>query len=233
MSAQVETIRVEPRNHRGWPKTKQQLSWAIAHIRDGLSPHAAALKVGYTKKSAQKNSFKLSKQMQPFLVFLQEQKNEVADRRYNASTTRVLDEIVALAFANHADYVREVSIDGLPHLIGKSLTDLDDREQLCVQSWKVEKITTDDGPDLDYQYVLHDKAHSLFALGKHLGMFNEKIMLEITQRRAMARRVNFSELPTETIEEIMTTLNEFKELAKNASAIPSTATEVVESPGAV
>jgi hypothetical protein len=54
-------------------------------------------------------------------------------------------------------------------------------------------------------------------------------MLELTHRQAMARRVRFSDLPTEKIEEIMTTLKEFKELALNGQAIPGTAVEVVES----
>jgi len=200
-----------------------QLDWALAHITEGLSAHAAALKAGYSKGTAQKVSYQMVDKMQPFLGFLQEKKNALAERRYNASTTRVLDEITAMAFMNHADYVREVSIDGIPHLIGKPLTELTDREQLAVQSWKIVKVSTDDGPQLDYQYVLADKAQNLFMLGKHLGMFNEKIMLELTHRQAMARRVRFSDLPTEKIEEIIETLKEFKELALNGKAIEGTA----------
>ncbi len=226
MSQQLEQIKVEPRNTRGWPKNQLQLDWALAHITEGLSVHAAALKAGYSPGTAQKVSYQLVDKMGPFLGFLQEKKNALAERRYNASTTRVLDEITAMAFMNHADYVREVSIDGIPHLIGIPLTELKDREQLAVQSWKIVKISTDDGPALDYQYVLADKAQNLFMLGKHLGMFNEKIMLELTHRQAMARRVRFSDLPTDKIEEIMETLQEFKELALNGKAIEGTATLV-------
>ena len=228
MSQQLEPIKVEPRNKRGWPTTKQQLDWALAHIGEGLSPHAAAIKAGYSAKYAHKKSHGLVTKMGPFLVVLQERKNELAERRYNSSTTRVLDEITAMAFQNHADYVREVTIDSLPYLIGKHLHDLTEREQFCVQSYKIVKVETDDGPQLDYQYVLADKAQNLFMLGKHLGMFNEKIMLELTHRQAMARRVKFSDLPTEKIEEIMETLKEFKELALNGSAIEGTAVEVVD-----
>lgn len=227
MSQQLE-IQVEPRNTRGWPKTRQQLDWALAYSTEGLSPHDAALKAGYSAQYAHKKAFKLATLMNPFLVSLQERKNELADRRYNSSTTRVLDEITAMAFMNHADYVREVTIKGLPYLIGIPLKELSDREQLCVQSWKIVSVETDDGPALDYQYVLSDKAQNLFMLGKHLGMFNEKIMLELTHRQAMARRVQFSDLPTEKIEEIMETLKRFKELAMNGEAIEGTAVEVVE-----
>lgn len=233
MSQQLEVIQVEPRNTRGWPKTKQQLDWAVAHIGEGLSAHAAALKVGYSTKTAQKKSHLMVTMLKPFLVVLQERKNQTAERRYNSSTTRVLDEITAMAFQNHADYVREVTIDGLPYLIGKHLNDLTEREQFCVQSYKIAKVETDDGPQLDYQYVLADKAQNLFMLGKHLGMFNEKIMLELTHRKAMARRVKFSDLPTEKIEEIMETLKEFKELALNGQAIESTAVEVVDPEGSL
>ena len=65
-------------------------------------------------------------------------------------------------------------------------------------------------------------------LGKHLGMFNEKIMLELTHRAAMDRRVRFSDLPTEKIQEIMETLKQFKELALNGGAIEGEAVEVVD-----
>ena len=205
-----------------------QLDWALGHITEGLSVHAAALQAGYSEKTAKAVSYKLTSTLAPFLGFLQEKKNALAERRYNATTTRVLDEITAMAFMNHADYVREVSIDEVPHLIGIPLTELTERQQLAVQSWKIVKISTDDGPALDYQYVLADKAQNLFMLGKHLGMFNEKIMLELTHRQAMARRVRFSDLPTDKIEEIMETLKEFKELALNGQAIPGTAVEVVE-----
>ncbi len=228
MTQQLEVIQVEPRNTRGWPKTKQQLDWAVAHIGEGLSAHAAALKVGYSTKTAQKKSHLMVDRLKPFLVVLQERKNETAERRYNSSTTRVLDEITAMAFMNHADYVREVTIKGLPYLIGIPLKELSDREQLCIESWKIVTVETDDGPALDYQYVLSDKAQNLFMLGKHLGMFNEKIMLELTHRQAMSRRVKFSDLPTEKIEEIMETLKEFKELALNGQAIEGTAVEVVD-----
>lgn len=228
MTQQLEVIQVESRNSRGWPKTQQQLDWALAHVGEGLTPHAAALKVGYSAQYAHKKSHILASNMQPFLVVLQERKNSTADRRYNSSTTRVLDEITAMAFMNPADYVREVKVGGLPYLIGIPLKDLSDREQFCVQSWKIVQVDTDDGPALDYQYVLTDKAQNLFTLGKHLGMFHEKIMLELTHRAALAKRVRFSDLPTEKIEEIMQTLQEFKELAMNGQAIDGEAVEVVD-----
>lgn len=228
MSKPVEKIEFIPRNTRGWPKTKQQLEWALAIVQKGMSAQGAALYVGYAKKTAAINTPRMSREMRPFLVFLQARKNAVAERQYDATTTRVLREITIIAFSNHADYVREVVIDGLPHLIGKPITDLSEEQQICVSSWKTELVATDDGDALDYKYVLYDKSQNLFALGKHLGMFNEKIMLELTHREAQAKRTNFSDLSTDKIMEIMETLKQFKDMAKNANSIPSTAIDVTE-----
>lgn len=218
---QVEKIEFEPRNSRGWPKTQQQLDWALYHIRDGMPVYAAAIKAGYSKKSAAKQGYQLVDQMRPFLAFLQERKNEQAERRYNATTTRVLREITALAFSNRADYVRRVTVGGLPQWVGRPIDELSEEAQLCVESFTIEYVETDDeGTVSDFKYVLHDKTQNLFALGKHLGMFNEKIMLELSHREAQARRVKFSDLPTDTIVEMMETLQQYKEMAKDAAAIP-------------
>lgn len=208
----VETIRVEPRNTRGWPKTKQQLAWGKARIQKGLTAHGACLDVGYSVKYAQKKSHELERAMTPFLAYLQERKNEVAEKRYDATTERVLLEIASIAFSNPQDYVRSVVKDNVPILIGKPLNELDPEASLAVKSWNVERIETDDGPALDYKYVLYNKRSALIDLGRHLGMFNERILLEMNLRHAHIHRIDYSSVPTDKLAEIIETLSKFKEI---------------------
>lgn len=232
MSTQVERIEFEPRNTRGWPKNQMQLDWALYHIKDSMSGYAAAIRAGYAPQTANKKSYQFTQQMKPFLAFLQERKNQQVERRYDVTTTRVLRSITAIAFSKHSDYVRRVTKDGLPYWVGKPVDELSEEAQLAVQSYEIHYIKTDnEGTVPDFKYTLYDRPQSQFALGKHLGMFNEKIMLELSHREAQAKRTKFSELPTETIQEIMSTLQAFKEMARNATAIPGEFKEITDQSG--
>lgn len=48
----VLDVTVDSQNRRGWPKTDRQLQWAYLHIMDGLTAHDAALRVGYSRSTA-------------------------------------------------------------------------------------------------------------------------------------------------------------------------------------
>lgn len=219
VSATAEAIQIEPRNTKGWPRTKQQLDFAILVIQQGMKPYPAAMKAGYSKKTAKVSSHKLAKQLRPFFAFLQEKKNEVAANHYDATTSRILHEMSAIGLQNVKDYIRVVKVNKIPQLIGKSVTDLTDAQALAVESWEVESIKTDDGPDFDYRYVLHDKASALVNLGKHLGMFSEKLMLDLNMRQSQARALDFSALPQDELEAVIKTLEGIQQKAAKARAI--------------
>lgn len=221
-------IRIEPGNTRGWPKTKRQLDWALNVVEKQMDYQAAAIAAGYARSSAQKWSFKMVDTLRPFLAYLQQKKNAIVERDFEVTTNRVLREITALAMSNHANYIRRVMVNGKPYWAGKPIDELSETEQVAVKSYTVGYVTTDDEGEVpDFKYELHDKPQNVFMLGKHMGMFNEKIMLELGHREAQAKRFKFSELPTEEIELIMETLEKFKrkalEAGKDANAIPGEA----------
>ena len=210
----LDTIRVEPNNTRGWPKNKRQLLWAKARVQDGKSAMQAARSAGYSESFANQRAHKLDKTMAPFLGFLQEKKNTMADARYDANTVRVLREITAIAFSNIQDYVIPVVFCDVAMLIGKPVDKLSNEAALAVKSYTTEIVETDDGQKLDYKYILYNKRSALVDLGRHLGMFNERILLEMKHRHAHVHRIDFSSVPTEDLEKIITTLEEFKGIAK-------------------
>lgn len=227
-SQQVEKIGFEPRNRRGWPKTQQQLDFALLYVEEALPAIKAAMEVGYAEKTAKKTAHSLVKNMRPFIAYLQKRKNDVAEQRYDASTSRVLREMTALALANKATYLRKViDSDDLPRWIGIPIDELSIDQQIAVESYNVEYVETKDGETVpDFQYKLYDKTHGVAMLGKHLGMFNEKIMLELSHKEAQSKLTKFSDLPTDQLLDIIDTLEDFKQMAKDAAAIDSTATEL-------
>lgn len=215
----AEAIQVEPQNTRGWPRTKMQLDFALNVVQQAMKPHAAMIVAGYSKKTSNVISHKMAAKLRPFLAFLQEKKNEVAAAHYDATTTRILHEMSAIGLQNVKDYIRVVKINGTSRLVGRPLNELTDPQALAVESWRAEDIQTDDGPDLDYKYVLHDKASALVNLGRHLGMFSEKLMLDLNMRQSQARSLDFSAMPQDELAAVITTLEEIRERAANARAI--------------
>lgn len=219
VSVPAEAIEFEPHNTRGWPRTKQQLAFAINVIQLSMKPYPAMMAAGYSKNTSNVKSHKLAAQLRPFFTFLQEKKNEVAATHYDATTTRILHEMSAIGLQNVKDYIRVVKVNKIPQLIGKPVTELTDAQALAVDSWEKEPIKTDDGPDFDFRYVLHDKASALVNLGKHLGMFSEKLMLDMNMRQSQARAIDFSAMPQDKLESVIKLLEGIQEDAAKARAI--------------
>lgn len=219
MSAPAEVIQVEPRNTRGWPRTKKQLDFALNVVQLAMVPHQAMIVAGYTKKTANVESHKLAAKLRPFLAFIQEKKNEIAAAHYDVTTTRILHEMSAIGLQNVKDYIRVVKVNGGVREIGKPVHELTNPQALAVDSWTVQEIKTDNGTELDYKYVLHDKHSALVNLGRHLGMFSEKLMLDLNMRQSQARAIDFSAMPQDELELVIKTLTEIQEKAAKARAI--------------
>lgn len=219
VSVTAEAIEVIPGNTKGWPRTKLQLVFALNVVQEAMNPHAAMVAAGYAKNSSKVRSHELAANLRPFLAFLQEKKNEVAATHYDATTTRILHEMSAIGLQNIKDYIRVVKVEKLPQLIGRPVNELTDSQALAVASWEKHPIKTDDGPDFDYKYVLHDKASALVNLGRHLGMFSEKLMLDLNMRQSQARSLDFSAMPQDELELVIKTLEGIQQKAAKARAI--------------
>ena len=219
MSVTAEAIEVIPGNTKGWPRTKLQLAFALNVVQEAMKPHAAMIHAGYSKNTSKVKSHKLAANLRPFLAFLQEKKNEVAATHYDATTTRILHEMSAIGLQNIKDYIRVVKVEKVPQLIGRPVNELTDSQALAVASWEKQPIETDDGPDFDYRYVLHDKASALVNLGRHLGMFSEKLMLDLNMRQSQARSLDFSAMPQDELELVIKTLEGIQQKAAKARAI--------------
>ena len=120
-----------------------------AAIRAGYSPHTA-------KDIASQNLAKLN--------ILAEINKKLAERskRTGVNQDRVVRELAKIAFV----------IDTLDATVKPTATD-DDRA--CIQSVKVKIMDGDKGSMEEREIKLADKVRALELLGKHLGMFKDKL----------------------------------------------------------
>lgn len=98
---------------------------------------------------------------------IQEMK-EALSVRTTITQQKVLEELAKIGFANYGDFV-EIDADGKTTVDVKKLT----KDQLAAIS-EMQVDTTKDGRQR-VRVKLHDKRAALMDIGKHLGMFREKI----------------------------------------------------------
>ena len=105
---------------------------------------------------------------------LQELQGKVAEKT-GITIERVLAELAKIGFANMGDYFR-VGHDGDPVVDFSKLTD---EQKAAIQEITVEDFYEGRGEDARQvrrvKFKLHDKKGALVDIGKHLGMFKEKV----------------------------------------------------------
>lgn len=203
---------IDRHNGRGWPKTKQQDVLCLALVVEGLSPVDAGRKAGYAETTVRKKIPTLVKQLAPYIAHLREAKSDVIQRNFDVTVDTVVEELAAMGFVNPKDYLRVVRYREVDMVIGKSPLDLTDDQAKAVATWDRVKVIVDGGYAFDYQYSFHDKRQSLRDMGQHLGMFNEKLILE--QRITKTYRVDLSQVPDDILEKWM------GELKTHAAQLP-------------
>lgn len=90
-------------------------------------------------------------------------------KRTGISQDRVLEEIAKLAFVNAADVIDMDSVTVLPGVAREDLA--------CIKSVKVKRTTKGKNVIEEREVQFYDKKASLELLGRHLGMFKDKVEL--------------------------------------------------------
>lgn len=162
--------------------TEKQKRFVEEYLID-LNATQAAIRAGYSPKTAEQIGYKLV------------QKSSVAEeisvakaersKRTSISQDRVLEELATIAFANGSDFARVVTKPETDEL-GRIIIDPNTGEQSMLAT--VELIPTDQLTDEQKRAIscikqgkygievnTCDKVKALELLGKHLGMFKEKV----------------------------------------------------------
>ena len=148
---------------------KKQQQFVDEYLID-LNATQAAIRAGYSVHTAKEiGSENLSK---PNIQEAVAKAMAERSKRTGISQDRIVLELAKLAFVNPNDLIdpEDASIRA-----GASEDDL-----ACIQSVKVKTMDGDKGTSTEREIRLNDKMKALELLGKHLGMWNDKIDLNVS-----------------------------------------------------
>ena len=152
-----------------------------------LNATQAAIRAGYTSKYANTNAFKLL-QNTAIKEYIQQRQNERSERT-EITQDMVLRELAIIAFSNAADYANVVEKQAMAEVEGTMVPLLDEEGNpqmyRTVEPVLTAELTEDQKKALavikkgrdGFEIKPYDKVRALELLGKHLGMFTEKVDL--------------------------------------------------------
>lgn len=170
--------------------TAKQKRFCDEYLID-LNATQAAIRAGYKKETAYSQGQRLLKNVE-VQKQIEENKKELC-KRVEVTQERVIEELSYIAFAKASDYARVIEKDAMAEVEGKMIPVLDD-EGNPVKYRTVEPILTDElteeqkraiavikkGRD-GFEIKPYDKTKALELLGKHLGMWTDKV--EVTENK--------------------------------------------------
>jgi hypothetical protein len=167
---------------------------------------AAAKACGYSFGWAKRWAPEVLKKHHDFVVWLQAQRAQAVVKVVGVDQQQVLDEIMRIAFANEHDYLVFFEKDEqdeathqktgkkVPWCRRKYVHELT-REQLAA----VVVFRRGGKGSIDWKW--RDRDHMLELLGKHLGLFNEKIIME-HRHRHLHMNFDLAGVPMKDLEDI-------------------------------
>lgn len=186
--------------------TAKQQRFCDEYLID-LNATQAAIRAGYSKKTANEQGARLlvNVSIQKKIFELQKER----EKRTEITQDSVLHELALIAFAKASDYARVVEKDAMVEVDGNMVPVLDeDGNQVKYRT--VEPILTDEltedqkkaiavikkGRD-GFEIKPYSKIQALELLGKHWGMFTEKVEVKNTTPNA------FEGLTTEELKKLI------------------------------
>ena len=154
--------------------TPKQARFVAEYLND-LNATQAAIRAGYSKRSACSQAFDLLRK--PEIAAAVQARREKLAEKLEVTQELVVAELAKIGFANMADYMR-AGPDGDPFLDFSALT----RDQAAALT----EVTVDDFVDgrsedaravRRVKFKLADKRAALVDLGRYLGIFSDKVEL--------------------------------------------------------
>ncbi len=147
--------------------TKKQKLFVEEYLID-LNATQAAIRAGYSAKTAQEQASRLlsNVMVQGSIAKAMAERS----KRTGINQDRVIQELARIAFVNPQNV-----IDSEDASVREDATEDD---LACIQSVKVKMMSGEKGSSVEREVRLNDKMKALELLGKHLGMFKDKLELE-------------------------------------------------------
>lgn len=146
--------------------TKKQKLFVEEYLID-LNATQAAIRAGYSPDSARQSGS--DNMNNPYIRTYIDKTMAERSRRTGVNADRVVMELAKIAFVNAADVIdtddATLKDDAAPE------------DTAAIQSVKVKTFPTKDGEGVEREIKMADKLKALELLGKHLGMFKDKLEL--------------------------------------------------------
>ena len=157
--------------------TPRQRDFCRFYVECG-NAHQACIQAGYTEKYAKGKSSKMlnNEEIVAEIQRLRSRMNERADK----SATDVVNEYARIAFTDRTSFLKEDPL--IPgELIYKAPHELTDDQKALVEKVTTSRrqVDTENGKvwRQTYNYVLLDKSNALQQMGRHFGIFDDKLKL--------------------------------------------------------
>ena len=147
------------------------------YIAEGMSAKDALPKLGYLPNSNALTTEVYANNMarRPAIRDRIQELRDQAASKTNITIQRVLEELAKIGFANMMDYMK-TQPDGTAYV---DLSGLDRDKAAAISEIVVDEYTEGKGDDARQvkrvRFKLHDKRAALLDIGKHLGMFRERV----------------------------------------------------------
>ena len=134
-----------------------------------LNATQAAIRAGYSVKTASEQGARLLANVKVQSKIAKEMAER--SKRTGINQDRVVMELARIAFVNPQNLINPEDASVRP--------DATDDDLACIQSVKVKTMDGAKGSSVEREIKLNDKMKALELLGKHLGMWNDKIDLNV------------------------------------------------------
>lgn len=133
-----------------------------------LNATQAAIRAGYSPKTANEQGARLlaNVSVQEAIAKAMAERS----RRTGVNQDRVIQELARIAFVNPQDVINPED--------ASVREDAAEDDLVCIQSVKVKTMDGAKGTFMEREVKLNDKMKALELLGKHLGMFKDKVELD-------------------------------------------------------
>lgn len=148
--------------------TDKQRRFVDEYLID-LNATQAAIRTGYSAKTAEQQGSRLLSNVK----VQQAVSEKMAERskRTGINQDRVVLELARIAFVKMTDVVDEE---------GQIRNDATDDDLACIESIKYKSSTMDSGESVEREVKIGSKLKALELLGKHLGMWNDKLDVNVS-----------------------------------------------------
>jgi phage terminase small subunit len=173
-------LRNAPRNENGeiirHPMSERHMD-LVDYYMDGLSMKQCMLGVGYKEATATANAARTFRREDVLAEIAW--RREQLKKRYDISEERILEEMAAIAFTNYGD-IMEIAEDGTAYVDLTKMTDEHKRaiSEITTEEYKEDR-TRDGATVLKTKVKFYSKLDALQMLARTLGMFNDKIDVNV------------------------------------------------------